>query len=74
MSLTHGRAVRFLRRGGPPLADAAGLSQEQLGQLIGYSAALVGRVELGERSPSLDFAAGCDRALPDGGRPVRAAV
>ena len=46
---------------------AAGQSQEQLGQLIGYSAALVGRVELGERSPSLDFAAGCDRALPAAG-------
>lgn len=44
--------------------NAAGLSQEQLGQRIGYSAALVGRVELGERSPSLDFAEGCDRALP----------
>ena len=44
--------------------NAAGLSQEQLGQQIGYSAALVGRVELGERSPSLDFAEGCDRAMP----------
>ena len=43
---------------------AAGLSQEQLGQQIGYSAALVGRVELGERSPSLDFAEGCDRTMP----------
>ena len=44
--------------------NAAGMSQEQLGQRIGYSAALVGRVELGERSPSLDFAEGCDRAMP----------
>ncbi len=44
--------------------NAAGMSQEQLGQRIGYSAALVGRVELGERSPSLDFAEGCDRVLP----------
>ena len=44
--------------------NAAGLSQEQLGQRIGYSAALVGRVELGERAPSLDFAAGCDRTMP----------
>jgi transcriptional regulator with XRE-family HTH domain len=43
---------------------AAGQSQEQLGQQIGYSAALVGRVELGDRSPSMDFATGCDRALP----------
>jgi len=47
--------------------NAAGMSQEQLGQLIGYSAALVGRVELGERSPSLDFAEGCNRALPAAG-------
>jgi transcriptional regulator with XRE-family HTH domain len=44
--------------------NAAGLSQEQLGQQIGYSAALVGRVELGKRSPSLDFAEGCDRVMP----------
>jgi DNA-binding XRE family transcriptional regulator len=44
--------------------NAAGMSQEQLGQRIGYSAALVGRVELGERSPSLDFAEGCDRTMP----------
>jgi transcriptional regulator with XRE-family HTH domain len=44
---------------------ATGLSQEQLGQRIGYSAALVGKVETGERAPSGDFAKGCDRALPD---------
>ena len=43
---------------------AAGLSQEQLGQRIGYSGALVGKVETGDRAPSLDFAEGCDRALP----------
>ena len=43
---------------------SAGLSQEQLGQRIGYSAALVGKVETGDRTPSLDFAEGCDRALP----------
>ena len=46
---------------------SAGMSQEQLGQQIGYSAALVGRVELGERSPSLDFAEGCDRTMPAAG-------
>jgi transcriptional regulator with XRE-family HTH domain len=44
--------------------NAAGLSQEQLGQRIGYSGALVGKVETGDRAPSLDFAEGCDRALP----------
>jgi transcriptional regulator with XRE-family HTH domain len=43
---------------------ATGLSQEQLGQRIGYSAALVGKVETGERAPSPDFAKGCDQALP----------
>ena len=44
--------------------NAAGLSQEQLGQRIGYSGALVGKVETSDRAPSLDFAEGCDRALP----------
>jgi transcriptional regulator with XRE-family HTH domain len=43
---------------------AIGLSQEQLGQRIGYSAALVGKVETGERAPSRDFAKRCDQALP----------
>jgi transcriptional regulator with XRE-family HTH domain len=43
---------------------ATGLSQEQLGHRIGYSAALVGKVETGERSPSRDFAKRCDQALP----------
>ncbi len=42
----------------------AGLSQEQLGQRIDYSAALVGKVETGERAPSRDFAKRCDQALP----------
>jgi transcriptional regulator with XRE-family HTH domain len=46
---------------------AAGLSQEQLGQRVGYSAAQVGKVETGDRAPSLDFAEGCDRTLPDMG-------
>ncbi len=46
---------------------AAGLSQEQLGQRLGYSAAQVGKVETGERAPSRDFAEGCDRVLPEAG-------
>lgn len=46
---------------------AAGLSQEQLGQKVGYSGAQVGKVETGERTPSQDFAQHCDRALPDAG-------
>jgi hypothetical protein len=43
---------------------AAGTSQEQLGQHVGYSASLVGKVETGERPPSRDFAERCDRTLP----------
>jgi DNA-binding XRE family transcriptional regulator len=46
---------------------AAGLSQEQLGQRVGYSGAQVGKVETGERAPSQDFAQHCDHALPDAG-------
>jgi len=46
---------------------AAGLSQEQLGQRVGYSAAQVGKVETGERAPSQDFARHCDQALSDAG-------
>ena len=41
---------------------AAGLSQEQLGQRVGYSGAQVGKVETGERAPSQDSP--CRRALP----------
>lgn len=44
---------------------AAGLSQEQLGQKVGYSGAQVGKVETSERAPSQDFAEGCDRAVPE---------
>jgi transcriptional regulator with XRE-family HTH domain len=46
---------------------AAGLSQDQLGQRLGYSGAQVGKVETGERAPSEDFVQGCDRALPGAG-------
>lgn len=45
----------------------AGLSQEQLGQRISFCAAQVGKVETGDRAPSLDFAQKCDQALPDAG-------
>ncbi|HMG65603.1 MAG TPA: Scr1 family TA system antitoxin-like transcriptional regulator [Streptosporangiaceae bacterium] len=45
----------------------AGLSQEQLGQRLGYSGAQVGKVEMGERGPSPDFALGCDQAMPEAG-------
>jgi transcriptional regulator with XRE-family HTH domain len=39
---------------------AAGLSQEQLGERIGYSAALVGAVETARRMASEDFTQRCD--------------
>jgi transcriptional regulator with XRE-family HTH domain len=41
----------------------AGLSQEQLGQRIGYSGTLIGKIEIGQRAPSEDLAARCDEAL-----------
>lgn len=44
---------------------AARLSQEQLGQHLGYSGAQVGKVETGERAPSSHFAQGADQALPE---------
>jgi transcriptional regulator with XRE-family HTH domain len=66
--------IRELDPGASPLAFfgaelrrarmAAGLSQEQLGQRVGYSAAQVGKVETGERSASQDFVRHCDQALP----------
>jgi hypothetical protein len=43
------------------------MSQDQLGQAITYSAALVGRVEVGERMPSPDLARRCDDVLATGG-------
>ena len=47
--------------------SAAGMSQEQLGHAVNYSAALVGRVEVGERVPGPDFARRCDEVLDSGG-------
>ncbi len=46
---------------------AADLSQEQLGQQVSYSAALVGLIENAKRVPSLGFAERCDDALATGG-------
>jgi transcriptional regulator with XRE-family HTH domain len=52
---------------------AAGLSQEQLGERIGYSGALVGAVETARRMPTEDFPARCDEVtdLRTGGALVR---
>lgn len=41
----------------------AGLSQERLGEIVNYTGALVGLVEVAKRSPSRDFAERCDGAL-----------
>jgi transcriptional regulator with XRE-family HTH domain len=51
--------------------NEAGLSQEQLGQRIGYSGTMVGKIETGERAPSEDIAGCCDEALGTKGLLVR---
>jgi len=50
---------------------AADMSQEQVGQQIRYSAALVGLVENAKRVPSRDFAERCDDVLSTGGALAR---
>ncbi|MGH3319666.1 MAG: helix-turn-helix domain-containing protein [Streptosporangiaceae bacterium] len=52
----------------------AGLSQEQLGERINYSGALVGAVETADRRPQLDFARRCDEALGTDGALTRLMV
>jgi transcriptional regulator with XRE-family HTH domain len=76
-------ALRDPEAGASPLAlfgaelrhyrTAAGLSQEQLGDRIGYSAALVGAVETARRMPTEDFTARCDQVgeLGTGGALLR---
>ncbi len=64
---------RELDAGSSPLAlfgaelrhyrTTAGLSQEQLGERIGYSTAQVGAVETARRLPTEDFAIRCDAVL-----------
>ncbi|WP_327030506.1 helix-turn-helix transcriptional regulator [Micromonospora sp. NBC_01740] len=44
-----------------------GLSQEELARRINYSGSLVGMVEIGRRTPSLDFVRRADEALDSGG-------
>ena len=46
---------------------AAGLTQDQLAERVGYSPSLVAHVETGSRAPSLDFARRGDEALGTGG-------
>src|SRR5690348_8668980 len=50
---------------------AAGLSQEQLGDRIGYSGAQVGAVETARRMPGEDFTRRCDAELATGGAVAR---
>lgn len=45
------------------LRTKAGWTQEQLGDQINYSGALVGAVETADRKPQLDFARRCDEVL-----------
>jgi transcriptional regulator with XRE-family HTH domain len=47
--------------------SAAGLTQDQLAERVGYSPSLVAHVETGSRAPSLDFARRGDEALGTGG-------
>jgi transcriptional regulator with XRE-family HTH domain len=45
------------------LRITAGLSQDRLGEIVNYTGALVGLVEIAKRSPSRDFTERCDGAL-----------
>jgi transcriptional regulator with XRE-family HTH domain/tetratricopeptide (TPR) repeat protein len=49
-----------------------GLSQERVGALVHVSGALLHRIEIGERRPSLDLATRCDAVLGADGALVRA--
>ncbi|WP_326637945.1 helix-turn-helix transcriptional regulator [Streptosporangium sp. NBC_01755] len=49
----------------------AGLSQEKLAKLIGYSLGTVSMVETGRRPPTEDFVKRCDEALGVGGALIR---
>jgi ribosome-binding protein aMBF1 (putative translation factor) len=49
----------------------AGLSQEQLADMIAYSSSLVAMVEGRRRVPSQDFCLRCDQALGTGGALAR---
>lgn len=51
-----GRTLRYYRQ-------RAGLTQEQLGEKVGWSAQLIGHVEQGVRSPQQAFTAAVDEAL-----------
>lgn len=49
------------------MRTAARLSQDSLGEVLGYTGSLVGQVETARRAPTLEFAARVDGALETGG-------
>ncbi|BBC36175.1 DNA-binding protein [Streptomyces graminofaciens] len=55
------------------LREHAGLSREELAEVIGYSKHMVASVELGRRIPDVAFVEGVDRALGNTGALIRAA-
>jgi transcriptional regulator with XRE-family HTH domain len=63
---TFGAMVQALR-------EHAGLSREELAEVIGYSKHMVASVELGRRMPDAAFVEGVDRALGNTGALIRAA-
>jgi len=60
-------AARLLGERLAGLRDDAGLSQEHLGQLIGYSRSTLANAETGRRPAARDFWQRCDAALAAGG-------
>ncbi|EKX68474.1 XRE family transcriptional regulator [Streptomyces ipomoeae] len=49
------------------LREAAGLTQKQLGDIINYTASLVGQIETARRTPTMEFSERADAALNTGG-------
>ncbi|MFF6782746.1 Scr1 family TA system antitoxin-like transcriptional regulator [Streptomyces sp. NPDC012510] len=54
--------------------EAAGLTQKQLGDILGYTASLVGQIETARKCPTLEFSERVDVALETGGLLSRLAV
>ncbi|WP_371580669.1 Scr1 family TA system antitoxin-like transcriptional regulator [Streptomyces sp. NBC_01314] len=54
--------------------EAASLTQKQLGDILGYTASLVGQIETARKCPTLEFSERVDVALETGGLLSRLAV
>ncbi|MFE7840330.1 Scr1 family TA system antitoxin-like transcriptional regulator [Streptomyces sp. NPDC057474] len=54
--------------------EAAGLTQKQLGDILGYTESLVGQIETARKCPTLEFSERVDVALETGGLLSRLAV